>query len=368
VAGHASPIAKGVGLAGLAAFLFGVTAPLLQRASADVGTLTAGALLYLGAATAAGAGAIARGRGADLRPPRDRRLWLRAGAVAALGAVAAPALLVSGLRRTDAATGSLLLTLEAPLTLILARAFFGERLGPRVVVAGAATTLGAALLVLHPMAKAVTGAVAGTGAGGTATGNTPLGTLLVLLATLCWALDNLVSRALAELDPVRVVTWKGAIGGLLSMALAVLAREPLPSPIRLAALLGIGGLGYGVSLQLYLRAQTLVGTARTASVFATAPFVGAAVAIALGWARLQWSLLAGGALMVGGVILHLLERHGHPHAHEAQVHDHLHTHDDGHHDHPHDEAPTGPHSHVHAHEALVHTHEHGEDLHHRHPH
>jgi len=355
VAGHTSPIVKGVGLAGLAAFLFGVTAPLLQRASADVGTLTAGALLYLGAAAAAGAGAIARGRGADLRPPRDRRLWLRAGAVAALGAVAAPALLVSGLRRTDAATGSLLLTLEAPLTLILARGFFGERLGARVVVAGAATTLGAALLVLRPVAA---------GAGNT----TALGTLLVLLATLCWALDNLVSRALAELDPVRVVTWKGAIGGLLSMALAVLAREPLPSPTHVGVLLVIGGLGYGVSLQLYLRAQTLVGTARTASVFATAPFVGAAVAIALGWARLQWSVLAGGALMVGGVILHLLERHGHPHAHEAQVHDHLHTHDDGHHDHPHDEAPTGPHSHVHAHRALVHTHEHGEDLHHRHPH
>jgi drug/metabolite transporter (DMT)-like permease len=356
VAGHASPIVKGVGLAGLAAFLFGVTTPLLQRASAGVGTLTAGALLYLGAATAAGAGAIARGRGADLRPPREPRLWLRTGAVAALGAVAAPALLVSGLRRTDAATGSLLLTFEAPLTLILARAFFGERLGPRVVVAGAATTLGAALLVMRPVAVPA------------ATGNTPLGTLLVLLATLCWALDNLVSRALAELDPVRVVTWKGAIGGLLSMAMAALAREPMPSPTRLGVLLGIGGLGYGASLQLYLRAQTLVGTARTASVFATAPFVGAAVAIALGWAQLEWSLLAGGALMVGGVILHLLERHGHPHAHEAQVHDHLHTHDDGHHDHGHDGAPTGPHSHVHAHGPLVHAHEHGEDIHHRHPH
>ena len=349
-----TPIARGVVLAGLAAISFGLTAPLLQRASVGVGTLTAGALLYLGAAAVAILGTGVRRARGDRRvgSPLRGGFFARTAVVALLGGLAAPALLIAGLRRMDAASGSLLLTLEAPLTLWLAHVAFGERLGRRVIVAGCLIFAGAMLLALRP-------AVAP---------GTTAGTALVVGAALCWALDNLLSRPLAELDPTRSVIWKGLLGGGLAAASAFVLGEGRPSLARGAALLLLGGVGYGVSLRLYLRAQTLVGAARTASVFAAAPFVGAALAVALGSAWPGWRLPVAGGLMLAGVALHLLERHHHRHAHEAVAHEHLHTHDDGHHTHAHQPMPSGPHSHPHRHEALWHDHGHSEDLHHRHKH
>ncbi|HVU49855.1 MAG TPA: EamA family transporter, partial [Polyangia bacterium] len=263
----------------------------------------------------------------------------------------APALLVAGLARTDAATASLLLALEAPFTLLLARVLLGERLGGRVLLA-AALIFAAGALLAAPRAGPV-------GA---------LGAALVAAATLAWAADNLLSRALADDDPVAVVAWKGLLGGAAAAATAVLLAEGAP-PLEDAALLVLlGAAGYGVSLQLYLRAQSLVGAARTASVFAAGPFVGAALALALGAPWPGPRFLAAAALILAGIWLHVSERHAHAHTHEAVEHEHLHTHDDLHHEHPHAEPPQGPHSHVHRHEALTHAHEHGDDLHHRHRH
>ena len=350
---------RGLALAGAAAVSFGMTAPLLKRASAGVGTFIAGALVYLGAALAAAGLALAR-RSSGSAPGRATRsrlvpaVVLVAVRVAVLGAVVAPALLIAGLRRTDGATASLLLALEAPFTIILARLFLGEFVGARVTGAAAAITAGAAVLV-----------------GTSATGRSAVtlaGVALVAAASLAWALDNLLSRSLAELDPLQVVAAKGLLGAILSAAIAALAPESLPPPRSALALLALGAFGYGVSLQLYLRAQHLIGAARTASIFATAPFVGVAVAFVLGAPQLSPAFPIAALLIGAGVLLHLSERHEHPHRHEAIEHEHLHRHDDGHHDHVHQPMPAGPHSHPHSHVPLEHSHPHSEDLHHRHRH
>src|SRR5262249_39707074 len=118
-----SQIARGTGLAALAALLFGVTAPFLERASHGGGALWAASFLYRGAAGGAGLAAIPRRRPGG--PLLGRRKLARVGLVALAGAVAAPALLILGLARTGAASASLLLALEAPFTVALARLFFG---------------------------------------------------------------------------------------------------------------------------------------------------------------------------------------------------------------------------------------------------
>ncbi|MBU4519199.1 MAG: EamA/RhaT family transporter, partial [Gammaproteobacteria bacterium] len=115
-------------------------------------------------------------------------------------------------------------------------------------------------------------------------------------------------------------------------------------------------------------AQRSFGAARTGSVFAFAPFIGALGAFALGERAASGLLLAGGGLMVAGVLIHLAEDHGHDHDHEAMDHEHAHTHDDGHHLHSHNPMPVGPHSHPHHHGTLHHSHPHAPDVHHRHPH
>ena len=190
----------------------------------------------------------------------------------------------------------------------------------------------------------------------------------MLVATAAWGVDNTLSRALAERDPGRVVLAKAALGAAATSALAIAFGEPLPTPAAASALLAIGATGYGLSLRFYLLAQRAFGAARTGSVFAFAPFIGAALALAMGDRSGGALLVVGSLLMLGGVVLHLAERHGHPHVHEALEHEHAHRHDDGHHGHAHDAMPAGEHSHRHRHEPLTHEHEHVPDAHHGHRH
>jgi len=347
------PFARGVGLAALAALLFGATAPLLQMASRGLNAVAAAAFLYLGAGALAVVSKIGRpgragaGRETALGRPDLPRVLL----VALLGGFAGPALLVYGLERTDAVRASLLLTLEAPLTALLAAVLFHEHVSRRVWFALALITLGAVALA-NPAR-----------AGGAAAGD-----LFVVLACLAWALDNSLSRKLADRDPLAVVAAKGLLGASLSLAVAHAAGWITIGFGAALRLLAIGAVGYGLSLQLYLRAQRIVGAARTASVFAAAPFVGVGVAVTLGtpWPGAVAALSA--ALMAVGLWLHATERHEHAHAHPALDHDHAHVHDDGHHAHRHDPMPIGPPAPPHHHDPPSHHHEHSEDVHHHHGH
>jgi drug/metabolite transporter (DMT)-like permease len=348
----ASPqIRRGAALAALAALLFGMTAPLLKRASAGAGPLLAGSLLYLGAALGAGLLATLRRQPGGPAATRPRAL-VRLAAVALVGGAIAPTLLVLGLQRTDAATASLLLALEAPFTLALARLVLREFIGPRVTAAALAIVAGGVVLLGGSLGApaALSGAV------------------LVAAAALAWAVDNLLSRPLADHDPLDVVALKGILGGACSGAVGLALGERVPGLRAAGALLALGAVGYGISLQLYLRSQRVVGAARTASIFASAPFFGAAIAFAFGtpWPGVAFPVAA---LLVGvGLWLHLSEHHAHRHTHGPIEHEHLHRHDDGHHTHRHDPMPAGAHSHPHRHEALTHEHEHSEDLHHLHRH
>ena len=91
----------------------------------------------------------------------------------------------------------------------------------------------------------------------------------------------------------------------------------------------------GLSLRFYRLAQRAIGAARTGSVFAFAPFIGAAFALALGGRSASAMMALGSALMLVGVTLHLAESHGHGHTHEDLDHEHAHRHDDGQHSHRH---------------------------------
>ena len=345
------PARRGAVLALLAATLFGLSTPLVQRAGAGLGAFTTAALLYAGAALL----------GAAWRQPTEREARLRRSdaprllAIAAFGAVLGPVALAWGLQRTSGTGASLMLTLEAVFTALFAWLLYREALDRRVTMALILLLSGGALLVLD---QSRIGSHV----------NQSLGLLAVLVATVAWGVDNTLSRALAERDPGQVVMVKAAFGATASALLAWTAHEPLPEPGVALALLAVGATGYGLSLRCYLLAQRAFGAARTGSVFAFAPFIGAVLAVALGdraWGGLS---LLGGSLMLAGVGLHLAERHGHAHAHEALDHEHAHTHDDGHHTHTHDPMPTGAHSHPHRHEPLQHVHPHVPDAHHTHAH
>lgn len=336
-------------LALLAAFLFGVTTPLVQELGRDLGPFTTAAVLYAGAAMV----------GALLRQPVEREARLLRGdlprllAVALCGAVLGPVAMAWGLQRTSGAGASLMLTLEALFTAVLAWRLYGETMDRRVWAA-----------VLLLLAGGIT-LVMAQGQGG---GSQTWGLLAVMLATAAWGMDNTLSRALAERDPGQVVLAKAALGVTATTCLALVTGEPRPGAASTIGLLLVGATGYGLSLRFYLLAQRAFGAARTGSVFAFAPFIGAALAFALGDRSGGWALALGGTLMLAGVLVHLAESHEHEHVHEALEHEHAHRHDDGHHDHVHEPMPSGSHSHPHRHDVVRHSHEHVPDIHHGHKH
>lgn len=345
-----SPIATGVLLATFAALAFGVTMPVVAWAGRGLGPFSTAALLYGGAAAAALLlRAVSPSSGAPLRRGDLRRVV----AVAVVGGAIAPTLLAWGLQRAGATVGSLLLNLEAVFTVLLARAFFREPIGPRVAIAVAVMAAGGAALTLDASTWTSWGVV---------------GVIAVAGATLAWAADNTLTRPLAEREPLDVVAAKGGLGAVITTVAALLAGESRPSWTAAAALLACGATGYGLSLRLYLLAQRRIGAGRTGSVFALAPFVGAALAFALGdRAAGAWTAVAA-ALFGTGVWLHLTERHRHAHRHPPVEHDHVHRHDDDHHLHDHDPPVVGEHAHPHRHDALEHVHEHAPDIHHDHEH
>ena len=343
------PALRGGALALLAAVLFGAGTPLVQRFGAGVGAFATAALLYAGAAAV---GALSRRRvereAGVLRSDLPRLL-----AMAACGAVLGPVALAWGLQRTSGTGASLMLTLEALFTALLAGWLYHEAMDRRVRAAMLLLLAGGVVLVFDQ----------GHGGGGQV-----LGLLAVLVATAAWGLDNTLSRALAERDPGQVVMAKSVLGASATLLLALAAGEPLPPARQALGLFLVGATGYGLSLRLYLLAQRAFGAARTGSVFAFAPFIGAALAVVLGDRVPGPAMAVGGALMLAGVVLHLGESHGHEHRHEAIEHEHAHRHDDGHHDHAHEVTPAGSHSHVHRHRALQHGHPHVPDAHHGHRH
>jgi drug/metabolite transporter (DMT)-like permease len=337
------------------AALFGVSTPLSKALLGTIAPLWLASFLYLGAGAGLSVVLAVRRRYGSRSPlalptPRD---WISAGSAIALGGIAAPVALMYGLRSTSGASASLLLNLEAVFTALVAWFVFHENFDRRVALGVTVIVVGAALLVTSPE-----------------DGHTSLvGSTLVALACLCWALDNNLTGRASASDPVLLASLKGLVAGSVNAGLAWALGTPMPALVSAAAGASVGFAGYGISLVLFILALRHLGTARTSAYFSVGPFFGAIVALFMGQAALTWSLALAASLMALGIWLHLSERHAHEHSHEPQEHIHSHIHDD-HHRHEHAVAWDGsePHTHRHFHPALRHTYPHYPDLHHRHGH
>ncbi len=321
---------------------------MIARFGSGAGAFTTAALLYFGAAISGVAHILRRPRHAAMQQ-RDR---LQLVGVALVGAAIAPALFAWGLQHAGATAGSLLLNLEAVFTMLLARVIYRESLTRQAASALVVMTVAGIVLVLDSRHD------------GSAIAS--IGVLALTGATLFWALDNTLTRRLSHYDPLQIVTGKSAIGVVATVLVAGSMHEQLPRLLPCAALIACGVVGYGTSLRLYLLAQRQIGASRTASIFATAPFIGATCASLLEMRIPSLMTVFSGVLFATGVALHLAEHHAHRHRHQPLEHEHAHRHDDGHHGHHHEPPVSGEHSHRHRHENVEHEHEHGLDLHHDH--
>jgi drug/metabolite transporter (DMT)-like permease len=332
--------------------LFGASAPLAKLLLPSVAPLVLAAIFYLGAGVSLLLARALRSGGVALReaPLSRADLPLLAGVVLA-GGIAGPVLMLAGLARVTGVVGALLLNLEAPFTILLALAFFGEHLGRRELLSAALVISGAALLGIRSGPVSIDG----------------LGMLSIAGACLCWGLDNNWTQALSLRDPVALVSIKATSAGACMLGVALATGHSLPGPALLAPALVVGSLCYGVSIVLAVYALRALGAARESALFSTAPFAGALLAIPLLGELPRLADWAAAGVMALGVVLLARASHEHLHVHEEVVHEHSHVHDE-HHQHAHEGPVREPHSHLHRHARLVHRHPHVSDLHHRHEH
>jgi drug/metabolite transporter (DMT)-like permease len=337
----------------LAAGLFGASTPFAKLLIGELSPVLLGGLLYLGSGVGLTIARLIRDRGwKSSGLARSEWPWLL-GAIF-FGGVIGPIALLFGLTHVTASTASLLLNLEAVLTAVIAWVAFKENADRRIVLGMLAIVAGG-MVLSWPAGK--------TGA------SDWVGPLAVAAACLCWAIDNNLTRKVSASDALFIAGSKGLIAGAVNTGLALSLGAAFPDALTLLFTAAVGLLGYGVSLVLFVLALRGLGTARTGAYFSTAPFIGAALALALlGESTTPAFWLAGG-FMALGVWLHLTEHHDHEHTHEPLAHAHRHVHD-AHHQHQHDFAWEGvqPHEHSHQHPVVTHKHPHFPDIHHRHGH
>jgi drug/metabolite transporter (DMT)-like permease len=345
---------SGVIVALLSALLFGITTPVAKQLVSGMNPLLLAGLLYLGSGLGLALLRALQDRGwSPTYLSRADGGWLAAATL--VGGVVAPALLMTGLQTADASTASLLLNLEVVFTAAIAWIVFREPTSRRLI-AGLLAIFAGGLVLVWPDRLA------------------PRASMLPLAAItgacLCWAIDNNLTRKISAGDARAIAMVKGLVAGLTNTSLVLAFGISLPTVPQALGSVTLGFLGYGLSLMLFILALRQLGTARTSAYFATAPFIGAAVAMVFYDGQPSDVRFWLAALCMGvGVWLHVTESHDHVHQHEEMSHTHSHVHDEHHqHEHGFDWDGAEPHAHEHRHEEMEHSHAHLPDIHHQHEH
>ena len=102
---------------------------------------------------------------------------------------------------------------------------------------------------------------------------------IVLLAAVCWGFENNCTRKISSKDPLQIVLLKGIFSGMGSIIIGLCIGEQIEVPWSIVAVLALGFVAYGLSIDFYVYAQRLLGAARTSAYYAVAPFIAAILSL-----------------------------------------------------------------------------------------
>ena len=309
----------------LAAVFYAINVPISNMLLKDVGPTTMAALLYLGAGIGIGILSLFNTKDREKSERLSKKDLPFVIGMIVLD-IAAPIFLMLGISYGSSANASLLGNFEIVATTVIALFIFKEAVSKRLWAAIALITLSSILLSFE----------------GTDSFSFSYGSLFVLAATVCWGFENNCTRNISSKSTYEIVVLKGVFSGLGAFVIALIKRESMPGIWYIGAALILGFVAYGLSIFLYVRAQNVLGAAKTSAYYAVAPFVGAFLSFVVLREKLSWMYFIALIVMLGGsalVVADTLIRH---HAHEHQ-HTFTHTHDGTTHTH------TVTHSHDHNH-------------------
>jgi drug/metabolite transporter (DMT)-like permease len=279
-----------------AAFVWGLSVPL---ATAVLHHLTAADLVLVenvsGTLIVAGTALVTR---RSLAGP-----WRPAVVLGSLEPGLAYVLVNLGLMRTTAAAGAMLLALESVFIAGLGWLFLRERVRTRETYALSLGLLGALLVAL-----------AETGGSGSTSGN-----VLVVLGSLAAAAYAVAARRLTVgVDPLGLVFRQGvaAIAVTLPYVAWSWSTEGSRIPTASRSMLGLAALeglvGFAIPFLLWAYAAPHVRATVAGVAINVIPVVGVLTAAVVGLGAPTWGQLAGGALILSGVLLLSLRRSREP--------------------------------------------------------
>lgn len=230
--------------------------------------------------------------------------------------IAAPICLMIGLSNTSSANASLLNNFEIVATSLIALLIFKELISNKMWLAISLITFSSILLSID----------------GVESLQFSYGSLSILLACICWGLENNFTRMLSSKSTTQIVALKGIFSGFGSFIVAMIIKEHFPSFIYIVYALVLGFVSYGLSIFFYVKAQSELGAVKTSAYYAIAPFVGALLSFLILREDLSKTYFLALAVMLIGTVFVILDtlliKHKHLHIHTV-----IHTHDGNTHEH-----------------------------------
>lgn len=316
---------KAIMFAFLAAVFYAINVPISKVLLQHVGPTTMAALLYLGAGIGIGMMSLFNKKDREKAESLTKAELPYIVGMIVLD-IAAPIFLMLGISYGSSANASLLGNFEIVATTVIALILFKEAVTKRLWVAIGLITLSSILLSFE----------------GTDSFHFSYGSLLVIMATVCWGLENNCTRELSSKSTYQIVMLKGLCSGLGALVISLIKKESFPGFGYIAIALALGFVAYGLSIFMYVRAQNVLGAAKTSAYYAINPLIGALLAFVFLSESLSWMYVIALLVMVIGSALVVVDTFIRQHDHE---HQHTFSHSHGGSTHTH----TVRHSHVHKH-------------------
>lgn len=249
----------GIFLAILAAGLYALSSPFSKLLLDYLPSTLMAGFLYLGAGI--GMAAISLIKKASGKPETESGLTRQelpyTIAMVVLD-IAAPICMLFGLTMTSAANASLLNNFEIVATAVIALMVFREAISPRLWLGIIFITASCSLLSFEDVSSLQFNS----------------GSLFVLLACICWGIENNCTRKLSSKDPLQIVIIKGIFSGTGSIIIGFITGEHILHLWTVPVVLLLGFVSYGLGVYYYVYAQRILGAARTSAYYAVAPFIG----------------------------------------------------------------------------------------------
>ena len=205
--------------------------------------------------------------------------------------IVAPIFLMFGLLDSASSNATLLNNFEIVATSLIALVIFKESISKKMWLAISLITISSFVLSFEDLFSFAFS----------------WGALLVILATLCWGLENNCTKNLSNKNTYIIVLIKGVFSGLGSLIVALYLGETFAQIWWCVLALLLGFIAYGLSIFFYIKAQAVIGASKTSAYYAIAPFIGTFLSFLILKEQLKSSYFLGLLIMVLGTVIVVID-------------------------------------------------------------